>query len=248
VTDRHRLAPGVEDLTVLVDCLRRQVEWAVAAGIDAVQIRERDLEAGPLVRLTETAVAAGRGSQTKVLVNDRLDVALAAGADGVHLRADSPPAWRIRPLVPKSFVIGRSVHGLDELQAAGDVDYLIAGTLWATPSKPGGHPLLGLGGMARLVRAARVPVLAIGGIDIGRAAEVAAAGAAGIAAIGLFIDQRDQRDQWDRRDQLDRRAEQAGRSWARQTGACRACALSEVTRALRASFAHAVHGQGEGAI
>lgn len=205
----------------------------MAAGVDAVQIRERDLPGGSLARLTAVAVAAARGSRTKVLVNDRVDVALAAGADGVHLRADSPPAWRIRPLVPKTFVVGRSVHTLEEARAAGDVDYVIAGTVWPTSSKPAGHPVLGAAGLAQLVRAASVPVLAIGGIDVGRAAAVAASGAAGIAAIGLFIGQDDPRS-----------ALTAPRGTAPHDAEgvmpeCRAAAIDVVTRALRVGFAGA---------
>lgn len=224
MTDRRRLAPGAEALDALVSCVRAQVLSAVAAGVDAVQIRERDLEAAALVRLAEEAVAASRGSRTRILVNDRVDVALAAGADGVHLRADSPPACRIRPLVPKSFVIGRSVHSLDDLLSAGEVDYVLAGTVWPTASKPTGHPLLGTSGLAALAAATAVPVLAIGGVNLARAAEAAAAGAAGIAAIGLFIDELGGRDTRD-----EEPAE----------GTCRAGALVGVVRALRHAFDNA---------
>jgi thiamine-phosphate pyrophosphorylase len=122
-----------------------------------------------------------------VLVNDRLDVALACGADGVHLRADSMSAAAARRLAPPPFLLGRSVHSVDEAATAGDVDYLLAGTVWATRSKPHGHPCLGLTGLEAIVRSTSVPVVAIGGVTIDRARAARAVGAAGVAAIGLFM-------------------------------------------------------------
>jgi thiamine-phosphate diphosphorylase len=185
VTDGARLAPGrgASDRTA---CLLVQIRFAVAAGIDLVQLREPDLEAGVLFDLTRTSVAASAGSRTRILVNDRLDVALAAGAGGVHLRADSIPPRAARALAPRGFLVGRSVHAVEEARAvAGETDYLIAGTVCPTPSKPGA-PLLGLDGLAAIVKAADVPVLAIGGVTLDRMAAIAATGAAGGAAIGLF--------------------------------------------------------------
>jgi thiamine-phosphate diphosphorylase len=178
VTDRRRADP--------VD----QARHAAAAGIDVVQIRERDLDASALAGLVTDALNAVQGSRTRIVVNDRLDVALACGAHGVHLRSDSIPAARARTIAPKGFLIGRSVHGADEaIRAAADVDYLLAGTIFATESKPAGHALLGVNGLRAVVAAAAgVPVLAIGGVTADRAPVIAGAGAAGIAAIGLFRD------------------------------------------------------------
>jgi thiamine-phosphate diphosphorylase len=122
-----------------------------------------------------------------VVVNDRLDVALTCGADGVHLRSDSIAVAAARRLAPAPFVIGRSVHGIDEVAAARGADYLIAGTVFPSASKPGGHPLLGVEGLRAIAREATVPVLAIGGVTAERLDEAAAAGASGIAAIGLFM-------------------------------------------------------------
>jgi thiamine-phosphate pyrophosphorylase len=175
VTDRRR-RPVVD-----------QVRDAAHAGVDLIQVRERDLEAAPLAALVAELVRITRGTGTRVVVNERLDVALACGADGVHLPGDSMPAARARAIAPTGFVIGRSVHGVDEARrAAPDVDYLVAGTVFATTSKPGKADLLGLDGLASLCRAVPAPVLAIGGITTERLEPVAAAGAAGVAAIGLF--------------------------------------------------------------
>src|SRR5207302_8900050 len=132
-------------------CLIEQARHAVDAGVDFIQVRERDLDASELVALAADLVGLTRGSATRVLVNDRLDGALAAGADGVHLRADSLPPSAARSIAPAGFLIGRSVHRLDEaVRVALDVDYLIAGTVFSTPSKPDGAPLLGVGGLAAI--------------------------------------------------------------------------------------------------
>lgn len=177
VTDRRRRSP--------ID----QAREAAAAGIDIFQIRERDLDARDLGVLTTAVLALTRGSAVKVVVNDRVDVALTCGADGVHLRGDSVRAGRIRDLTPDGFLIGSSVRSAGEAgEAASASDYLIAGTVFPTTSKSGATEFLGLDGLAAVARATTIPVLAIGGMSIDRAGEVASAGAGGLAAIGLFAD------------------------------------------------------------
>ena len=164
--------------------------YAVEAGVDVLQIRERDLEAGELARLCADFLQVVRGSRSRVVVNDRVDVALACGAHGVHLRGDSMPPAAVRAMSPRGFLIGRSVHSPEEAEAAsGVVDYLIAGTVWATTSKAGldTSKLLGSEGLSRIVHRVAVPVLGIGGISVERIAAVAQSGAAGVAAIGLFM-------------------------------------------------------------
>jgi len=186
VTDRRRLTPEAP-----FDVARRrlldQARWAAASRVDLIQVRERDLEAAPLAALVTDLLLVCAGSGTRVVVNDRLDVALACGAQGVHLRHDSVPAGRVRSIVPPGFLIGRSVHSAAEAAQAGPVDYLIAGTVYPTPSKPT-IPTIGLRGLAEIVQAATVPVLAIGGLTADGLDAVAATGAAGVAGIGLFID------------------------------------------------------------
>jgi len=181
ITDRQHDAAGA-DLTV------ERVQWAARAGVHLVQVRERDLDGGPLTALVRRCVEAVRGSQARVLVNDRLDVALAAGAHGVHLRADSMPASRVRTLCPPGFLVGRSVHARDEAEqaaAAGGLDYLLFGTVFATSSKPG-RAAAGLSALAQVTAAVTVPVLAVGGLTPDNVGGVARAGAAGFAAIGMF--------------------------------------------------------------
>ena len=125
-----------------------------------------------------------------VLVNDRLDVALAAGAAGMHLKEDSIRARpRSRDRCRPDFIIGCSVHSAEDAEAvaaAGACDYLLFGTVYPSASKPG-QPAAGVEALADVCRRVALPVLAIGGIDHSRVAAVAAAGAAGVAAIGAFI-------------------------------------------------------------
>ncbi len=185
VTDRIRLCNS-EDERVRSACLVDQARYAVDAAIAVIQLRERDLETGPLADLAARLISVTRGSRTRLVINDRLDVALAVGADGVHLRGDSFDADRVRGCAPRAFLVGRSIHSASELAAAGPVDYVIAGTVWPTASKPGKQVFLGAEGLAALVAASTIPVIAIGGIDRGRVFEVAKTGAAGLAAIGLF--------------------------------------------------------------
>lgn len=187
VTDRRRLAPAGATEIDARRCVVEQARCAIDAGIDLIQVRERDLEAAALAALVSAVLDAARGSATRVVVNDRLDVALACGADGVHLRGDSIAPLEARRLAPAGFLIGRSVHTVEEAAEAEGADYLIAGTVFETSSKARGHACLGLDGLAAIVRRAAAPALAIGGVTAERIDAVAAAGAAGIAAIGLFI-------------------------------------------------------------
>ena len=175
VTDRTRRAP-----------VEQAIE-AAQAGIDLIHVREGGLQTSELAAMVTQVVRVTRASHTRVVVNDRLDVAVACGADGVHLRGDSVAASRVRTIAPAGFLIGQSVHSLDEaVAAAPHVDYIVAGTVFPTPSKPGRTELLGLTGLSAIARGVSVPVLAIGGIDLDRVKEAFAAGAAGIAAITLF--------------------------------------------------------------
>jgi thiamine-phosphate pyrophosphorylase len=177
VTDRRRADPVL------------QAKRAADAGVDLIQVRERDLEASALAAIVTAVMRGVRGTETRVVVNDRLDIALACGADGVHLRSDSIPAQAARALAPAGFLVGRSVHGPDEAaRSATHVDYLIAGTVFATASKPDAWRLIGVEGLRAIVGAVSVPVLAIGGVTADRAETIAECGAAGVAAIGLFGD------------------------------------------------------------
>lgn len=171
------------------DDLAGLAERASEAGVDLVQIREPQLGDGALLALVRRVADAVDRNRTAVLVNDRSDVSMAAGADGVHLRASAMPASRVRAIAPARFLIGRSVHSAGEArdaEADGAVDFLIFGTVFPSAGKPAGHPVAGIAALADVCSAVRVPVLAIGGMRPDRAAECAAAGASGVAAIGMF--------------------------------------------------------------
>ena len=167
---------------------------AAAAGADTIQIRERQFEDRSLLQFVEEVIQVVRPLGGRVVVNERTDVALAAGADGVHLKSDAPAADEVRTIVPEGFLIGRSVHHEDEaaaVQAAGGCDYLFFGTVFQSASKPDDHPVAGLDRLRRTCAAVSLPVVAIGGITVERVPDVRAAGAAGVAAISLFAEAAD---------------------------------------------------------
>jgi thiamine-phosphate diphosphorylase len=123
-------------------------------------------------------------------VNDRVDVALAARASGVHLPGDSVPASRVRALVPDGFLIGRSVHTIDEIDRAwadGGCNHVLFGTVFPSDGKPEGHPVAGIDGLRAACARSPLPVIAIGGMTAARAAEIESAGAAGVAGVGMFM-------------------------------------------------------------
>jgi thiamine-phosphate pyrophosphorylase len=176
----------------LHDSIRR----AAAAGAGWIQIREKDLDSRSLVELARFAVAETRGSSARVLVNDRLDVALAANAGGVHLGEKSLPLetvteWR-RTTGRLDFLIGVSCHSLESARAAerGGADYIFFGPVFATPSKAEFGAPQGTERLREVCASVGIPVLAIGGVNAENARECIAAGAAGIAAIRLFQDAR----------------------------------------------------------
>jgi thiamine-phosphate pyrophosphorylase len=185
ITDRGRLGSNAEAALI------RRVSAAARAGVHLVQIRERDLSDRALLALVRQAVEVTRPTRTRVLVNDRVDVAIVSGAHGVHLRADSVPVSRVRAVAPPGFLVGRSVHSSVEaarLAEEGGLDYLMFGTVFETPSKPG-RPVAGVAGLAEAVAAARaLPVLAVGGITTRTLGVLSGSGCAGFAAIGMFAD------------------------------------------------------------
>ena len=187
VTDRARLDPSRHNV---VAALLAQVSAAVAAGVDLIQVREPTLPDQVLLEVVSRCVDLARGSKTVILVNDRLDIAVAAGAGGVHLRASSVPATIARLHVPAGFLLGRSVHDAAEavrVTERGGLDYLVIGSVFPSRSKQDVSPC-GLEVLGEVVRAVTLPVLAIGGVTVDKSVEVFRAGAVGVAAIGLFAE------------------------------------------------------------
>ena len=187
MTDRRGLSPEARTTRDEILALEAQVAEAIAAGVDMVQVREPDLDAATLASLTSRLARRAAGGATRVIVNDRADVAVTAGAAGVHLRADGPPVDRVRLLGPPGWIVGRSIHTAEEAQLAAGADYVIFGTVFSSRSKPADAPVAGLERLRTTVASSTVPVLAIGGVSPAVAGACRAAGAAGVAAIGAFF-------------------------------------------------------------
>jgi len=166
------------------------IKTAVAAQIPLIQIREKALNTRVLYELTRRAVGIAHGSSTRVLVNDRFDVALGAGAAGVQLTAQSLSARVVRNATSGRFVIGVSTHSVHEAEEArsGGADLVLFGPVFETESKRSFGPPQGLSKLADIAAAVDTPVIAIGGIAIENVRECLRHGAAGIAAIRLLND------------------------------------------------------------
>jgi thiamine-phosphate pyrophosphorylase len=180
ITDQAALQPRL-----LVDFIQQ----AARAGVDLIQVREKALPTPELTDLVRQAVvAASLNPETRIVVNDRLDLALALSASGVHLTTQSVPARAVRPRVPSDFLIGVSCHSLDEAVDAeqSGADYIVLGPIFATPSKLPYGPPLGLSKLNEVTCQLGIPVLALGGITVQNAASCLDCGAAGIAGIRLF--------------------------------------------------------------
>jgi thiamine-phosphate pyrophosphorylase len=176
ITDRQTLTAET-----LLDAIARNM----AAGVTWIQIREKDLSARKLFELVEAAIKLPNPRGSKIIVNTRADVAIAAGAAGVHLPSGSPPArlWR-RP----GFLVGVSCHSVEEVQAAENegADYTVFGPVFAPRSKSARAEPRGLEDLRRAGAAVRIPVLALGGVTRENSAACVSAGAAGVAAISMF--------------------------------------------------------------
>jgi thiamine-phosphate pyrophosphorylase len=192
VTDRKALGAADPAGNLLA-----KIRAAMAVGVDWVQIREREMPARELLALAKAAVGAREGD-ARILVNDRLDVALAAGAAGVHLGGASAPArevvrWLRETNAPAKILVGVSCHNLEEARSAEDAgaSYVFFGPVFDTPSKKLYGPPQGIARLAKICSAVSIPVIAIGGVNEGNGAECLRAGAAGIAAIRMFQESRE---------------------------------------------------------
>jgi thiamine-phosphate pyrophosphorylase len=167
------------------------VAAAVRGGVDWVQVRERELEGAALLAHAEAiaeaarAGARARGGRARVIVNRRADVALALGADGVHLGFDAMDPAAARRLLGPDALVGVSCHAADEVRAARGASYAQLAPIFAPLSKRASRPPLGLAELGRA--AGGVPVLAQGGIEAERAGAAVAAGAAGVAVTGAIL-------------------------------------------------------------
>jgi thiamine-phosphate pyrophosphorylase len=175
VTDRRQARQSLDVIVVA----------AVSAGCRWISVREKDLPEDEQVQLARRLLPMTRKAGARLLLHGEAALAERAGVDGVHLRAGAD-ATVARALLGPEKLIGVSIHTVIDAEAIdpNSVDYALAGPAFETASKPGYGPEIGHKGLAEIVRAARVPVLAIGGINAGRIAELVAAGAAGVAVMG----------------------------------------------------------------
>ncbi len=167
------------------------VRAAIAARVSLIQLREKNLSARLLYELTVRAARLTRGSATRLLVNDRADIARAGGADGVHLTTRSMDAGVVRRAFGDEFLIGVSTHSLEEARAArdGGADFATFGPIFETASKRAYGPPVGLARLSEAALAlAPFPILALGGVTGENTAALLRTGAHGIAAIRLFSD------------------------------------------------------------
>lgn len=180
VTDRHQTCGRP---------LQDVVSAALRAGVRAVQLREKDLPTRPLLALAREMTELARSYGARMLVNDRADVCLAAGSDGTHLPAAGLRPAAARRLLGPDRLIGASAHSADEAARAetDGADFIVLGPIFATPSKRGFGPPIGLGELERARMRCQVPLFGIGGVTASRVREVVKAGAHGVAVVGSVM-------------------------------------------------------------
>ncbi len=186
---RLRLIVVTDASLALPRSLEEVVEAALAAGAPAVQVRAKGAAARELFDLGARLRPLVRARGALLFVNDRVDVALALGADGVHLGPDDVPVAAVRTSVPPPFLIGASTDdpAVAARLAEEGADYIGCGTVYATSTKPDAGNVIGLGGLQRVCLATPAPVVAIGGITADRSPEVAGTRAAGVAVVGAVM-------------------------------------------------------------
>lgn len=182
ITDCRRACPDARTDAAVFTAALPWLEEAIDAGIESIQVREPWAPASALVGLVSRLADAARGTSTTIIVNDRADVAMAAGAGGLHVRDDGWPVGRVRDLAGPGMRFGKSIHAAEAVASA-DADYLVFGAVFDSGGKQG----RGTDALAAVCRTSAVPVYAVGGIGPERVRVCRDAGASGVAAISVFL-------------------------------------------------------------
>lgn len=189
ITDRKQIyktqCPKLETRKLLY-----AIREALRGGVKAVQLREKDMETRDLLKLAHQMRELTNNYGTRLFINDRFDIAMAVGADGIQLTQNSIPVKAVRKVVKKKLLIGVSTHSMKEAKEAeqGGADFITLGPVYKTPSKRKYGTPVGLGTLERVTRGVGIPVFAIGGIKRGKIKEVQEAGASGAALISeIFL-------------------------------------------------------------
>ena len=184
VTDRHQIRAGT--------LLERLPHLLAHPGV-MLQVREKDLSTRDLLSLAQSAQTHAVLNHVPLLINDRLDVAMAVGASGVHLRSDSLPMKVARQCLGPEKIIGVSVHSVEEARHGEEegADFVVLGPIYDTPSKRSFGPPLGVSALVEASAVCRIPVYAIGGITLDRVEQVKEAGAYGVAVISAILSAED---------------------------------------------------------
>ena len=180
ITDRHQCKCGQ---------LSKVIDEACKAGVKAVQLREKDLSPLLLYQLAEKIKKICHSTNTRLLINDRADIAQAVDADGVQLTSQSLSVYSVRKFLPKSMLIGVSTHSLEEAQRAENygADFVLFGPVFQTPSKAVFGEPQGLSKLEKITKTVQVPVFAVGGINPARAKQCRERGSFGVAVISSVM-------------------------------------------------------------
>ncbi len=184
ITDRKQLSL-TQNSKLKTQNLFAAVRQALKGGVKAIQLREKNLDTRELLKLAYKMREVTAKYDARLFINDRFDIALAAGADGVHLTQNSIPTDAVRSIVKKKLLIGVSTHSLKEAREAerAGADFITLGPIYRTPSKLKYGKPLGLDNLEEISRKVRIPVFALGGINSHRVKAVKKAGAYGVAMI-----------------------------------------------------------------
>ncbi|MBX7150323.1 thiamine phosphate synthase [bacterium] len=180
---------GITDRNLTGEKYFHHLEKAFQSGVGCIQIREKDLSPVELYQLCERIRSIAEPYDVKILINDRIDIALSLGLNGVHLTSNSLPADRARMILRKQALIGVSTHSESDVQSASGLgaDFVVLGPVAPSPSKPAGHPILSLDEFHSICDHSPIPVYALGGMTLANVKKFIEAGAAGVAGISLLM-------------------------------------------------------------